>query len=1081
MARAPLSILPPPDLLDQLEGIEPGLRRLQSVGEAGTVGSLIAAVGLVASWAATSLRGVDLTSDPLWYVAIGAAVLLVGFTLLIGWTRVRLRESRSPFRYECTVFTFRPVAPVYADSALASLSHDLERLLSERVSRFRFRNESDPPSQAATATSHISISGWYVIRPESDGRVLEVTPRVAIGIGAPSALARVVVVKLKDARGAATQRSDAPTDAPPETPDVSRISKGDYARVLERVYYHVATQVYEQIESDVERKIELMPTAHLRGVALFHEALDYARSNTLYAYDRAAALFERAVAELAPSLALVDPEKLSPRARFAALFDVWFGWTRRFLARYFPGIASRDIVASRALLLYARACVYRHTLASLSGSRARPTFDALLAVQRAQERIGQCPVTTPGYGDAAFELAVSAALAHADLGDLRSAEHALYRARTANPRTADQDSRFIYALAETISHRRTQLGTFRLAAELDSRFQIAQAQVAFCAENLWRARSTFEELSGDLVLEEYNRLLALDPGNLAGYANAGYVNWLLGRPATAEELLTRGRDYKDIRSESYVSELDYGLARIAAEQGEFDTAYRHYVAAMVGLANEPAASLYSGYTQYHFEFSGRAMLARFDQYRQNVEAQVRSSGKRTVRRHVRSVEAFMLNDYGDLCASLGRTGDGRWIDAARLAYRHAIEKNREFSLPWVNLWKLANSAFEYEDHPGQESLDAAWDRLRLIQEFVRVEPARATGLIAEMRAQAQIAYLEMGRMESLVASVTEEGGEPLSGARVHAIRAQGAWTEVQVLASRALPFDWLWDVGRIGPPRFRWEVIPRSAAPELRWLREIGPVEVECLSELAVLSNDIAVRRGALRVDDELLTNSLWAIPGFGEDYAPLAGMAAPSPRHLYRLLDFLATWYQPYDLATLQMLMALVSSQAAGVTVNQGQVKAAEIEDRFRDAVDRAIAEDARNGFVLSWIPVAFKNLEDRFNRYRRYLETTAELPMCMYERIGDDVAKAYTDSEVEILKPDALVPMSPGFGLARRAYVRGSTCDGSALDHWRLAKRLTLFGARREAISVVRRGRAIDAASAEPVRSELEWADSEAAARAS
>ena len=66
-----------------------------------------------------------------------------------------------------------------------------------------------------------------------------------------------------------------------------------YDQTLERLYFSVATQIYKQLRLDVARKISRLPTQYLRATAYFHEAEDYARSNTLDAFDDASKLYTR--------------------------------------------------------------------------------------------------------------------------------------------------------------------------------------------------------------------------------------------------------------------------------------------------------------------------------------------------------------------------------------------------------------------------------------------------------------------------------------------------------------------------------------------------------------------------------------------------------------------------------------------------------------------------------------------------------------------------------------------------------------------------------------------------------------------
>ncbi len=49
----------------------------------------------------------------------------------------------------------------------------------------------------------------------------------------------------------------------------------DYERLLERLYFSVVSVLYREIRKDVKHKIDLLPTAYTRAVALFYEAQDY--------------------------------------------------------------------------------------------------------------------------------------------------------------------------------------------------------------------------------------------------------------------------------------------------------------------------------------------------------------------------------------------------------------------------------------------------------------------------------------------------------------------------------------------------------------------------------------------------------------------------------------------------------------------------------------------------------------------------------------------------------------------------------------------------------------------------------------
>src|SRR5207247_11043048 len=74
-----------------------------------------------------------------------------------------------------------------------------------------------------------------------------------------------------------------------------------YEKLLERLYFSIASHLYGQIRVDVGRKIDLLPKRFFRASAYFHEAGDYARSNTLDAYEQARELYAEVIRLYDPS------------------------------------------------------------------------------------------------------------------------------------------------------------------------------------------------------------------------------------------------------------------------------------------------------------------------------------------------------------------------------------------------------------------------------------------------------------------------------------------------------------------------------------------------------------------------------------------------------------------------------------------------------------------------------------------------------------------------------------------------------------------------------------------------------------
>src|SRR5262249_3213229 len=122
-----------------------------------------------------------------------------------------------------------------------------------------------------------------------------------------------------------------------------------YEKLLERLYFSVASHLYGQIRVDVSRKIDLLPKRFFRASAFFHEAGDYARSNTLDAYEQARELY-------AEVIKLYDPQWWhfsGSRVRRSAqhLNAWWLGVTmnvRARASRIWPSLARAQLMVAKA-------------------------------------------------------------------------------------------------------------------------------------------------------------------------------------------------------------------------------------------------------------------------------------------------------------------------------------------------------------------------------------------------------------------------------------------------------------------------------------------------------------------------------------------------------------------------------------------------------------------------------------------------------------------------------------------------------------------------------------------------------------
>ena len=252
--------LPDADVLGRAEGVERALRRGRRLG---LLGWVVLAFSLAQAVAVAVTSTKDAGGWPIW-LAIG--LFVVAF-LLIAWTRIWIRESKTPFRYTYSISEFTPVEEGCKIESLAWMRHDLAERLSRRIGRLTLLREEDVTEDRAE--SHVHVSGVYGLR----GAHVEVSPWVRIGpIDSDATLAHPV----KFGRRSTAEKS---------------LSPADYEKLVERVYFSVATEIYARVRRDVERKISLLPTTYLRARAYFNEAEDYARSRTLDAYDDARDLY----------------------------------------------------------------------------------------------------------------------------------------------------------------------------------------------------------------------------------------------------------------------------------------------------------------------------------------------------------------------------------------------------------------------------------------------------------------------------------------------------------------------------------------------------------------------------------------------------------------------------------------------------------------------------------------------------------------------------------------------------------------------------------------------------------------------
>jgi tetratricopeptide (TPR) repeat protein len=675
---------------------------------------------------------------------LGLGVLVVGGVLFVALrhTRFLTRESRESFRYTFSIAAFEKIgeanAPVGSgegaaagageerppaihpiDAQLPMLHHDLIDRLGTNVRRLSLLDLASIPTGADTG-SHIHVSGAYAWRDSVDGRVLQVMPRVRMGAaGQPEDLAPRVEVTWHP-------QGDEP----------------DYEHVLEQVYSGVATAIYKRIHSDVERKIRLFPSRHLRAVGLFHEAQDFERSNTVDAYDYAIELYLESIRYF--------------KTRRLRGVSAWMA-ARPVLWRL---VWRSHLIEARARVTYARCLIYRHLVSAVSGRTKNALFhvesDVKEAVAELRTLYRQAtrrwdpddgrkrpPLyliypRTPKEArrepefqrirEALFEGLCVWSLAASTVGARRRARDHLAQAARVGAGLTATDALYLLASAMPEDRLRAKIQTLRHAADLDPRFEIVHYELAEALEQQFRARNELTPARAKPVLDAYHTVQRLNPGNIGAYAAEGYVRWLLHDNEGAARALEKGLRVKAIRKETFVGDLNYGLARIRAEAGDADRSFDLYWQA---LAADPAVGVLTtneeakSRGQYYLRIAS-SMLARYEDFQKTVlkpSSTARTNGAgnhdertgdRTSERTLGRVRSLALNDFGNACHQYYlRSGVRKYRGQAIDAYRRAIKESPENAVTYYNLaqaltWEK-NADHEIEEHLAQaEQLEPGW-------------------------------------------------------------------------------------------------------------------------------------------------------------------------------------------------------------------------------------------------------------------------------------------------------------------------------------------------------------------------------------
>jgi hypothetical protein len=280
------------------------------------------------------------------------------------------------------------------------------------------------------------------------------------------------------------------------------------------------------------------------------------------------------------------------------------------------------------------------------------------------------------------------ALGHLQLGDNQNASHFLSTAEALGTNRDANRTLVLLAKAEIepiLSQSKVYLNR---AKEFSPESEIVLYRLAVLSDCSARDRDAVTRETVPYLASNYGAVLKVNPGNIASLIRRGYLYWLVADLDKADKAFKAGIELQKIVSQTFVGDLQYGLARVAAERAAnlllketasapdpaseeahmqeelshatllLDQAVRAYQEA---IAADPAVA--AGYLastnvlNSYYERSWKGMVERY----KNVARLVAKARERAdvinqkAEREIISIEAletvlsYALNDYGNAC------------------------------------------------------------------------------------------------------------------------------------------------------------------------------------------------------------------------------------------------------------------------------------------------------------------------------------------------------------------------------------------------------------------------------------------------
>jgi tetratricopeptide (TPR) repeat protein len=249
-----------------------------------------------------------------------------------------------------------------------------------------------------------------------------------------------------------------------------------------------------------------------------------------------------------------------------------------------------------------------------------------------------------------------------------------------------------------------QISFFRKAVELDPKFQLAQWNLAKSIENKLRSENRLSSDYIDLCIEEYDKVLQLNQGNITAHYSKGILFWIKKDYDNAIKQISSGIEVKAIKQQTYIGHLYNGLSRVYLsrvleqiksdkrkkikpqyfEREDFKKAYSSFLKA---VDSHPSVGAYTfavdKYENYNvdYDYIDMTFLERFEEY---YKASIDMFSSVPEKKH--ELEAYVRNDYANACLNyFHRFGIRKYIDIAVVEYKKSLEIKPDFAAVYFNL------------------------------------------------------------------------------------------------------------------------------------------------------------------------------------------------------------------------------------------------------------------------------------------------------------------------------------------------------------------------------------------------------------